>query len=91
MISDNIANAIAWSGEVYQSIAAEVYNTPRIMRTLGRDGTDGEQQLFKTVLDDETGRTRHVIFVPNAHSKRVALRNAKWSRLACQCSPKTAK
>lgn len=54
-VSDNIANAITWSGEVYQSMAAEVYSTPRIMRTLGRDGTEGQQQLFKTVLDDETG------------------------------------
>lgn len=56
VINDNIANAITWSGEVYQSQAAEVYTTKRIIRTIGKDGTEGEKQLLKTVLDDETGR-----------------------------------
>lgn len=55
-ISSNISESIEWSGEVYQAMAAEVYNTQRILRTVGKDGTESEQQLLKTVLDSETGK-----------------------------------
>ena len=55
VISDNIQNAIAWSGEVYQAMAAEVYTTNRIVKTIARDGTEGETQLFEQVMDEETG------------------------------------
>lgn len=55
-ITTNIANAILWSGEVYQSMAAEIYNTQRIIRTVGKDGNESETQLLKTVMDDETGK-----------------------------------
>jgi len=56
VIQDNIANSIAWSGEVYQSIASEVYNVKRMVRTLGIDGTEGRKDLLKTVMDEETGK-----------------------------------
>lgn len=56
VINDNIALAIEWSGTVYISMAEEIYNTQRIMRTIGRDGTKGKTQLRKTILDEETGR-----------------------------------
>ena len=55
-VFDNIANAIEWSGEVYASMAAEIYTTPRIFRTIGQDGTESTTQLMKTVLDNKTGR-----------------------------------
>ena len=55
-ISSNISESIAWSGEIYQAMAAEVYTTQRIMSTIGKDGSDGKTQLFKTVLDGETGK-----------------------------------
>lgn len=55
-IMKNISNAILWSGEVYQSMAAEIYTTQRIMRTIGKDGKDGQVQLLKTVMDTETGK-----------------------------------
>lgn len=55
-VSSNISNAILWSGDVYQAMAAEIYNTPRIIGTLGRDGKDGTKQLFKNVQDTETGK-----------------------------------
>lgn len=55
-ISSNISQSIEWSGEVYQAMAAEVYNTQRILRTVGKDGTESEKQLLKTVLDSETGK-----------------------------------
>lgn len=55
-INDNIANAIAWSGEVYQAMAAEVYTTKRIVNTISRDGTDSKTQLLATVMDKETDK-----------------------------------
>tara|TARA_R110000782_G_C14819205_1_gene413829 strand:+ start:29351 stop:31456 length:2106 start_codon:yes stop_codon:yes gene_type:complete len=55
-INDNIRNAIKWSGEVYQSIAAEVYDSQRTMNLVGKDGTESQTLLFKTVIDEETGR-----------------------------------
>jgi len=56
VIQDNIANSIAWSGEVYQSIAAEAYNVKRMIRTVGLDGTDGRKDLLKMVMDEQTGK-----------------------------------
>jgi len=56
VINDNIANAIAWSGEIYQSQAADIYNVKRMIRTQGIDGTDGRQDLLKMVMDEQTGR-----------------------------------
>ena len=56
IINDNIANSIEWSGEVYQSMASEIYTSQRIIRTVGQDGTESESQLLKTVMDEKTGR-----------------------------------
>ncbi len=55
VVTDNIKNAIAWSGEVYQSIAAEVYTSNRIVKTIAKDGTEGEVRLSEQVMDEETG------------------------------------
>ena len=55
VVTDNIANAIVWSGTVYQSMASEVYNTKRMMQTVGKDGTEGTTQLLAMVVDQETG------------------------------------
>ena len=55
VVTDNIANAIVWSGTIYQSMAAEVYNTKRMMQTVGKDGTEGATQLLELVVDQETG------------------------------------
>ena len=54
-IQDNIAGAIEWSGTVYQSMAAEVYNKEQMVRTIGIDGTEGREQLLKVVMDEESG------------------------------------
>jgi len=57
VINTNIANAIEWSGEIYQAMASEIYTTRRMVKTLGKDGeTDAKQQLLTHVLDEETGR-----------------------------------
>ena len=55
-ITKNIADAIEWSGEVYQAMASEVHTTQKIMRTIGKDGSDSNTQMLKTVMDSETGR-----------------------------------
>ena len=55
-LQDNINAAIEWSGVVYQSMAAEVYNSEQMVRTIGLDGTEAREQLLKVVLDEETGK-----------------------------------
>ena len=55
-INDNIADAIEQSGEIYQSMVAEVYTTPRMIRTIGEDGADAQVELQKVVQDEKTGK-----------------------------------
>ena len=55
LMSDNISNSIAVSGTIYQSIAEEVYNTPQMIRTLGKDGTEANDRILKTIVDEKTG------------------------------------
>ncbi len=55
-VMDHIANSVEWEGTVYASIAAEIYNTPRLMRTLGKDGNEGTKRLLQLVLDEESGK-----------------------------------
>lgn len=54
-INDNIINSVEWMGEIYQSIASEIYDSKRIMRTIGQDGTESQVQLFKEMQDEKTG------------------------------------
>lgn len=56
VINDNIANAIEWSGTVYQAMASEVYTTSRLVRTLNKDGAEAQVQLQESVMDEETGQ-----------------------------------
>jgi len=51
-ISSNIAGSVEWSGTVYQAMATKVYATERVLRVTGKDGSDGEKHLFRTVLDE---------------------------------------
>jgi len=55
-VFDNITFSIEWSGEVYQAIAAEIYNKPRIVNTIAKDGTESREHLFKIVTDEQTGK-----------------------------------
>jgi len=54
-VQDNISTAIEWSGQVYQSMASDIYNREQMVRTLGIDGTDGQEHLLKMVMDEKTG------------------------------------
>lgn len=55
VVNDNIANAIAWSGTIYQAIAADIYTTKRMVRSISGDGSETEVQLLEQVVDEETG------------------------------------
>lgn len=67
-IFDNIADAIETDGQVYQSLASEVYNTPgQMVRTMSQDGTRARETLFTAVVDQETGR---IIESTNLRGKR---------------------
>lgn len=59
-MKDNAADAIEWLGTVYQSMAAEIYNTSRIVRIISKDGTEGQAQLSSMIFDTETGRVVEV-------------------------------
>ena len=54
-VMDNIARSIEWMGEVYQSIASEIYDSQRMMRIIGMDGAQRQIQIFKEVMDSDTG------------------------------------
>jgi hypothetical protein len=55
-VMDNYSASIEWGGEVYRSIAGDIYNTPRIMQITGVDGTSSQVQILKEVQDPKTGR-----------------------------------
>lgn len=55
-LMDNIANAIEWSGVVYQSMAAEIFSEKRVVNTLGKDGAEGVVKIRESITDEETGR-----------------------------------
>lgn len=54
-IMDNIANSIQLIGDIYESMASEVFATRRIKATLAKDGTNGKLEIARSVLDEETG------------------------------------
>ena len=56
VVNDNIAGSIAWSGTVAQSIMSEIYTNKRMVRTIGKDGTESEVQLLEQVIDEDTGQ-----------------------------------
>lgn len=55
ILSQRIAQAVEWSGTVYLSMANEIYNSPRTVRVLSEDGTEGRKRLFRFAVDEETG------------------------------------
>lgn len=55
-VRQNIEKSFIAAGDLYQSIVSDIYTTKQIVRTLGKDGSEGKETLFKTVADDKTGR-----------------------------------
>lgn len=54
-IMENISDGIVLMGDIYQSMAAEVYTGHQMVRTVGLDGTDALKMLGKLTMDEETG------------------------------------
>ncbi len=55
-VNEHITESITASGNVYQAIAGDIYNSRQIIRTLGEDGTEGKETLLKVVADEKTGK-----------------------------------
>jgi hypothetical protein len=54
---DNLAYAIKYSTEILVDMIPRVYDTQRVVRTLGADGGEKWKTLYEEVTDPETGRT----------------------------------
>ncbi len=68
VLTDNVANAIEWSGVVYESMATDgIYTSKRMVNTIGKDGVEGRKQLLQAVLDEESGK---LIEANNLNGKR---------------------
>ena len=53
---DSLNNGIRATGEILVRALPKVYDTPRTVRILGRDGGEKYQQLYQTVRDEQTGQ-----------------------------------
>lgn len=59
-IMNNIAKSLAYSGKVYRSMAADVYDSQRVMNIIDRDGGEDTTILFDIVIDKETGKAKYI-------------------------------
>lgn len=59
-IMKNIQRSLKRCGEVYRSIAEDIYDTPRLVTLTGEDDIDFEEQLFKLTVDNETGELKEI-------------------------------
>lgn len=51
----NFKHAKRRDGEIYASMAAEVYDAPRIVTVVGRDGRSKQVEIMQSIQDDESG------------------------------------
>jgi hypothetical protein len=68
---DHLANAIRFTGRILIDLIPKIYDTPRVVKILGDDKTQGDVQIdpqaqapLQTQVDQRTG-TEHHIFNPN--------------------------
>jgi len=54
-IIENIATALKWAGEVYRSIAAEIYSEPRAIKVISEEGDESSVNLMELSVDQESG------------------------------------
>lgn len=54
-IMKNIQRSLKRAGEIYRSMAEDIYDTPRAITLTGEDDVDFDALLFKLVVDEETG------------------------------------
>lgn len=63
---DNLKHAKRRDGEVYASMASEVYDTPRKTKVTQPDGTRKDITLMETIIDPETGDVVTINDISNA-------------------------
>lgn len=69
---DNVRQSVQREGEIYLSMAAEVYvEKGRVVETMSEDGADGEAKL-KSISTDDAGNARTVNDLQGARYKVVA-------------------
>jgi len=60
VLMDNIAKSLRRAGEVYRSIAGEVYDVDRVVNLIKENGEESTALLFELVTDEETGETKAI-------------------------------
>jgi hypothetical protein len=55
---DKLAEGIQQTGELIGRALPAVYDTPRAVRILGKDGGEDWKQLYEEVVDQQTGQTK---------------------------------
>ena len=53
---DNLLKAMKFEAEILLELIPNIYDTPRVVRTLGPDGGEKWTQLYRQVVDPETGQ-----------------------------------
>jgi len=72
-------HAIRRDGEIYASMAAEIYDVPRKVVIEAPDGTRRQVQLLETVLDPETGEIKTLRDLRNAEFRVYSRISANYS------------
>ncbi len=80
-IMDNTVNSHEWLGTVYASIAADVYNSKRVMRVLGREGKETKRMLHEEVTDEQTGNIIQVNTISNKRFSAYASSGPQFDTL----------
>ena len=62
----NLKHAKRRDGQVYASLASEVFDTPRTVTIVKPDGTSSKQKIMEQVIDSETGQPHYVRDLTNA-------------------------
>ena len=55
-ITDNLARAIKFTGDIIVDLCPKIYDTQRVIRILGEDGAEKSVQLYEEVVDQQTGQ-----------------------------------
>lgn len=55
---DNLASSMRRDGEIYAAMAAEIYDTPRNVRTRSKDGAETDVMLLEQAVDVAAGQVK---------------------------------
>jgi len=60
MLMDNVSVALTRCGQVYRSMASEIYAEERLIGILKEDDTESREMLFDIIVDKKTGQPKAV-------------------------------